>query len=75
VGESIVFTGRNQPLTATLADGSFFDHALRSFDPGFPTPDVALNSSTLRLTRVVPSPGGAGLLVAGALIAVRRRRA
>ena len=75
IGETIVFSGRNQLLTATLADGSFFDHALRSFDPGFPTPDVALPSATLRLTRVVPSPSGASLLALGALVTLRRRRA
>ncbi|MFK7961619.1 MAG: hypothetical protein AB8G96_13965 [Phycisphaerales bacterium] len=54
-GETITLTARNQILTATLADGSFFDHALLAVDPGFPTPDVAVPSATITLT-VDPNP-------------------
>lgn len=49
-GVATTLTQRNMTLTATLADGSAFDWFLRSFDPGFPTPDVAVTSATIRLT-------------------------
>ena len=49
---------RNVTLTATLEDGSPFEIFLRSFDPGFPTPDVAVTNSTITLTLTArPCPG------------------
>jgi len=52
VGETIFLSERSQTLTATLADGSAFTHNLLPFDPGFPSPNVALPSATILLTRV-----------------------
>ncbi|MEM7754658.1 MAG: GC-type dockerin domain-anchored protein [Planctomycetota bacterium] len=54
-GQTILLTERSQTLNATLADGSSFSHALIPFDPGFPTPDVAVTSAAIFLTAVDPA--------------------
>lgn len=47
-------TERNVTLVALLADANTFEWTLRPFDPGFPSPDVALTSSTVSIVLVAP---------------------
>lgn len=63
----MTFFGRGQELVATLADGNVFRHPLLPFDPGFPTPGVALTTSTLRLIRVSAACNPADVDADGAL--------
>lgn len=55
-GTPRILAERNQLLEVTLEDGSAFDWFLRPFDPGFPSPDVALTSATITLHLIETKP-------------------